>query len=94
MVRRLQSVVYRLKLWVALSRFAQDGCQPIDNNWIENQIRPIAIGKKLAVRGLSPRGPAGGGCDESAPKRLAQRTGFLSLSERRSSAAADSKKPD
>jgi hypothetical protein len=30
---------------VALSRFAQDGRLPIDNNSIENQIRPIAIGR-------------------------------------------------
>jgi transposase len=36
---------YSLKRWVALSRFAQDGRLPIDNNWIENQIRPIAIGR-------------------------------------------------
>ena len=37
---------YSLKRWVALSRFVQDGHLPIDNNWIENQIRPIAIGRK------------------------------------------------
>ena len=36
---------YSLKRWVALTRFVQDGCLPIDNNWIENQIRPIAIGR-------------------------------------------------
>ena len=36
---------YSLKRWVALSRFAQDARLPIDNNWIENQIRPIAIGR-------------------------------------------------
>jgi transposase len=36
---------YSLKRWVALSRFTQDGKLPIDNNWIENQIRPIAIGR-------------------------------------------------
>jgi transposase len=36
---------YSLKRWVALSRFAQDGRLPIDNNSIENQIRPIAIGR-------------------------------------------------
>ena len=35
---------YSLKRWVALTRFVQDGRLPIDNNWIENQIRPIAIG--------------------------------------------------
>ena len=34
-----------LKHWVALTRFVEDGHLPIDNNWIENQIRPIAIGR-------------------------------------------------
>ena len=36
---------YSLKRWVALTRFVQDGRLPIDNNWIENQTRPIAIGR-------------------------------------------------
>jgi transposase len=36
---------YSLKRWVALTRFVDDACLPIDNNWIENQIRPIAIGR-------------------------------------------------
>ena len=34
-----------MKRWVALTRFVQDGRLPIDNNWIENQIRPSAIGR-------------------------------------------------
>jgi hypothetical protein len=36
---------YSLKRWTALTRFLEDGRIPIDNNWIENQIRPIAIGR-------------------------------------------------
>ena len=36
---------YSLKRWTALTRFLDDGRIPIDNNWIENQIRPIAIGR-------------------------------------------------
>ena len=36
---------YSLKRWVALTRFVEDGRLPIDNSWIENQIRPIAIGR-------------------------------------------------
>lgn len=36
---------YSLKRWTALTRFLGDGQLPIDNNWIENQIRPIAIGR-------------------------------------------------
>ena len=36
---------YSLKRWAALTRFEGDGRLPVDNNWIENQIRPIAIGR-------------------------------------------------
>ena len=36
---------YSLKRWPALVRYVEDGQLPIDNNWIENQIRPIAIGR-------------------------------------------------
>ena len=36
---------YTLKRWDALTRYIDDGQLPIDNNWIENQIRPIAIGR-------------------------------------------------
>ena len=37
---------YSLRRWGALTRFVDDGQLPIDNNWAENQIRPIAIGRK------------------------------------------------
>lgn len=37
---------YSLKRWPALSRYATRGDLPIDNNPIENAIRPIALGKK------------------------------------------------
>jgi len=36
---------YSLKRWAALTRFLDNGQLPLDNNWIENQIRPIAIGR-------------------------------------------------
>ena len=36
---------YSLKRWVALTRYLDDGALPIDNNWIENPIRPVAIGR-------------------------------------------------
>lgn len=36
---------YNLKRWNALVRFLDNGHLPIDNNWIENQIRPVAIGR-------------------------------------------------
>ncbi len=34
---------YSLKRWGALTRFLDDPQLPVDNNWIENQIRPIAV---------------------------------------------------
>lgn len=37
---------YSLKRWAALIRYLGDGRLPIDNNWVENQIRPIALGRK------------------------------------------------
>jgi transposase len=37
---------YSLRRWIALTRYLDDPQVPIDNNWCENQIRPIAIGKK------------------------------------------------
>ena len=36
---------YSLRRWSALTRFVDDGRLPVDNNWIENQIRPVAIGR-------------------------------------------------
>jgi hypothetical protein len=36
---------YSLTRWTALTRYLEDGALPADNNWVENQIRPIAIGR-------------------------------------------------
>ena len=36
---------YSLRRWGALTRFLDDGQLPIDNNWVENQIRPVALGR-------------------------------------------------
>ena len=36
---------YSLKRWVALTRYLDDAQLPIDNNWCENQIRPVAVGR-------------------------------------------------
>ena len=36
---------YTIKRWTALTRFLDDGQLPIDNNLIENAIRPIALGR-------------------------------------------------
>ena len=36
---------YSLRRWAALTRFLEDGRLPVDNNHLEGQIRPIAVGK-------------------------------------------------
>jgi len=40
------AIRYTLRRWSALARVLDDGRHPIDNNPIENAIRPIAIGRK------------------------------------------------
>ena len=40
-----KAIDYSLKRWRALTRFIDDGELPVDNNWVENQIRPIAVGR-------------------------------------------------
>ena len=37
---------YSLKRWAALRRYLDDGTVPIDNNHIEQQVRPWALGRK------------------------------------------------
>ena len=44
--RTAKAIDYSLKRWEALTRYLDDGEIPIDNNWIENQIRPWALGRK------------------------------------------------
>jgi hypothetical protein len=41
-----KAIDYSLKRWAALSRYATAGNLPIDNNPVENVIRPIALGRK------------------------------------------------
>ena len=40
-----RAIDYSLKRWMALTRYCDDGAVPIDNNWVENQIRPWALGR-------------------------------------------------
>ena len=40
-----KAIDYSLGRWLALIRFVDDGTLPIDNNWVENRIRPIALGR-------------------------------------------------
>lgn len=41
-----QALDYALKRWPSLIRYAQTGHLPIDNNPVENVIRPVALGRK------------------------------------------------
>ena len=41
-----KAIDYSLRRWAALVQYLHDGQVPIDNNWIENRIRPIATGRK------------------------------------------------
>ena len=41
-----KAINYSLKRWQALCRYLNDGNLPIDNNWLENQMRPWALGRK------------------------------------------------
>ena len=41
-----KAIEHALKRWTALQRYVSSGILPIDNNPVENAIRPIAIGKK------------------------------------------------
>jgi len=51
-----RAIDYSLKRWAALIRFASDGDLPVDNNHIENRIRPIALGRSNWLFAGSLRG--------------------------------------
>ena len=40
-----KAIEYSLGRWEALTRYIEDGDLPIDNNWLENRIRPVALGR-------------------------------------------------
>jgi transposase len=40
-----KAIKYSLGRWEALTRYLSDGTLPIDNNWLENRIRPVALGR-------------------------------------------------
>jgi transposase len=43
--RTARAIDYTLNRWDALIRYLENGNLPIDNNWVENQIRPWALGR-------------------------------------------------
>ena len=60
-----QAIAYTLGLWPRLTRYTQHGQVEIDNNLVENSIRPVALGRKNymfagsheAVKRRSPKDP-------------------------------------
>lgn len=40
-----KAIDYSLGRWGPLTRYLDDGNVPIDNNWVENRIRPVALGR-------------------------------------------------
>ncbi len=54
-----KAVRYMLNRWEKLTRFLSDGRIEVDNNLVENAIRPLAVGRKnyrLQVRTRQPSG--------------------------------------
>lgn len=51
-----KAIDYCLGRWQALTRFLEDGNLPVDNNHIENRIRPIALGRSNWLFAGSLRG--------------------------------------
>jgi transposase len=41
----MKAIDYSLNRWGELTHFVDDGDVPISNNWVENHIRPIALGR-------------------------------------------------
>ena len=52
------AVAYMIKRWRKLVRFLYDGNIPLDNNRMENDIRPFCLGRKNWMFSVSPRGAA------------------------------------
>jgi len=50
------AIAYTLKLWPGLTTYLEDGHIEIDNNRVENAIRPFVIGRKGWLFSGSPRG--------------------------------------
>ncbi len=50
-----KAILYSLRRWSSLTRYLGDGTLPIDNNCVENPIRPVALGRNNWVFAGSPR---------------------------------------
>lgn len=51
-----KAVSYTLKMWPRLVKYIEDGIIPIDNNGVENAIRPECLGKKNWLFAYTPSG--------------------------------------
>lgn len=51
-----KAIDYSLNRWSGLTHFVEDGDVPISNNWVENHIRPIALGRSNWLFAGSLRG--------------------------------------
>ena len=84
-----KAIDYSLKRWAALTRYLDDGELPADNNWVENQIRPIAIGRNNWLFAGSLRaGKRAAASHEPGALGAAQRARSLRVPEGRARAAA------
>ena len=85
-----KAIDYSLKRWPALARYATDGALPIDNNPVENAIRPICFGEeKLALRRFGARRQACRRHSELARHRRTQRARSGRLAARYAGEAAN-----
>ena len=53
-----KAIRYALRLWPRLTPYADTGIVPIDNNGVENVIRPFVVGRKAFLFAGSPDGAA------------------------------------
>ena len=51
-----EAITYALNRWKYMERYLEDGKLEIDNNLVENAIRPVAIGRKNYLFAGSPQG--------------------------------------
>jgi hypothetical protein len=53
-----KAIAYTVSLWPRLVRYTEDGRTEIDNNLVENTIRPVAVGRKNYLFAGSHEGAA------------------------------------
>ena len=83
------AIDYSLNRWAPLTRFLLDGDVPIDNNHLENQMRPWGVGRKqLALRWKRTRRRARGDDHEPVAVGQAQQGRSVGLPQGRAHALA------